>query len=140
MFRKRFNERLAESEATYKTDPDRYEGPDWWQLSEEEKEVFAIRRDRWPRMMEAWVAYEAFKKITTEFYDDADVDEARANNPDWCGESIDPTEFDKFAKKLAGLGFRESHAMYAKYDFWCVRNGITYYHDERTDDASREGS
>jgi hypothetical protein len=41
-----------------------------------------------------------------------------------------PIEFFAFAKAFGGLTYREAHAIYAKHDFWCVRNGITRYHDE----------
>ena len=42
--------------------------------------------------------------------------------------------FQNFAKDYAGLTFRESAAMYAKYRFWGVRQGIIRYDDEPKDE------
>lgn len=127
MLRKEFKKQLAKGEALLKANPRRHHGWDWWQLAEEEEKVFEIDRSRWLVMIEAWSAYEAFKKIVVgSDYDDAAVNAARANHPEWCGATVGADEFADFAKKLTGMTFRESHSLYAKMDAWWQRNIIIY--------------
>lgn len=48
---------------------------------------------------------------------------------------ITELEFSDFAKQYAGLTVRESAAFYNK-NIFCVRTGITQYHDEPLDDPT----
>jgi hypothetical protein len=100
-------------------------------LTDEEQAVFAIRRERFPRMAATWHCYEAFKLIAhTETYDDDLTRQARQEHPEWCEEGISLSEFSDFAKEYAGLTFRESDAFYTKNKYWCARMGITQFRDE----------
>jgi hypothetical protein len=44
-------------------DSERYNGGNWWQLTDEEESIFIIDRERFPRMMTVWSCYESFKNI-----------------------------------------------------------------------------
>ena len=118
--------------------PDRYTGPDWWQLSAAEAEVFNIDRARFPVMCETWTAYERFKNLLDEdFYGPpAVIEAARRDHPEWCGPHISAEEFAAFAMTMGGLTYREAFAIYAKQEFWGVRNGVARYADEVPGGAS----
>lgn len=122
---------IADAEAKEAAQPGLHHGTDWWQLSDAEEEVFAIERERFPRMVLTWHCYEAFKLIShSPTWNKALIEQARQQHPEWCGETVDEKEFFRFAKEFGGLAFREAHAVYAKYDFWTVRLGIVRYADE----------
>jgi hypothetical protein len=120
----------ADLERSAAEDLDRYNGGDWWQLTDEEECIFAIDRKRFPRMMTVWSCYEAFKNIAYSLsWDDGLIEQACHEHPDWCGAGISDREFSDFADAFGGLTHREAHAFYTKHDFWCVRAGIGQYHD-----------
>src|SRR5271163_4878004 len=84
---------IAESERKAAKNPDLYRGGDWWQLSDEEEEVFRIDRDRFPRMVTAWHCYEAFKGIVSEGFPDDLIEQGRQQHPEWCGTASGEKEF-----------------------------------------------
>jgi len=121
---------IADTERRAAENPEHYDGGDWWQLSEFEEFVFAIDRERFPRMMMTWHCYDVFKLIAAApTFDDELIKQARQLHPEWCGEGVSAKEFSDFAKQYGGLTFREAYAVYAKNDAWEVRNGITIYAD-----------
>jgi hypothetical protein len=123
---------IADAETHEAEKPGLHHGTDWWQLSDAEEEVFRIDRQRFPRMVMTWHCYEAFKLISgSPTWDEALIEQARQQHPEWCGEGVDEQEFFRFAKEFGGLSYREAHAVYAKHDFWTVRLGIVRYADER---------
>ena len=119
---------IADRERRCEEDSDYSCGGDWQQLSEEEESVFAIRRDRFPRMIMTWHCYDEFKDAAAGTFDDALMEQARQLHPEWCGTPISDKEFADFARVFGGLMLRED-AIYAKHDLWCTRNGITAYAD-----------
>jgi hypothetical protein len=99
-------------------DSERYNGGDWWQLTDEEESIFVIDRERFPRMMTVWSCYEAFKNIAYSLsWDDGVIERACHEHPDWCGAGISDSEFSDFADAFGGLTHREAHAFYTKHDF-----------------------
>ena len=122
---------IAAAEAREEAKPGWHKGADWDQLSEAEEAVFAIDRDRFPRMVMTWHCYEGFKRISdSTVWDEEVIEQARRQHPQWCGEGISQAEFSEFATALGELTCREAHAIYARQEFWCVRNGIAEYGDE----------
>jgi hypothetical protein len=120
---------IADMERHVEEDPDHCHGGDWLQLSDEEEAVFAIRRDRFPRMIMTWHCYDDFKTTSAATFDNELVEQARQQHPEWCDTPMSDEEFADFAKTLGGLMQREAYAIYAKHDFWCTRHGITVYAD-----------
>ncbi len=117
----------AATEWSAAEDSERYHGSDWWQLSDAEESVFEIDRERFPRMMTVWSCYEAFKNIAYSLsWEDGLIEQACQQHPDWCIAGISESEFSDFADAFGGLTLRESHAFYAKHDFWCVRAGVSH--------------
>lgn len=124
---------IADSESKMAADPASFEGYDWWQLSPEEEAVFAIDRERWPRMMTAWYAYEGFMNIVAPDelgFELAEAEREREERPDIFGRGVDEKGFSDFAVSYAGLTRRECAAVYAKQKFWTVRQGLLRYSDE----------
>ncbi len=122
---------IAEAETKADADPDSYRGSDWWQISDAEQAVFEIDRDRWPRMMNVFYCYEAFKRIAdSPEWDDALIEQARQQRPEWCDPAPSFEEFSRFAEAFGGLTAREAHAVYTKQEFWTVRLGVMVYPDE----------
>jgi len=127
---------IADSAAKEAEKPGLHHGRDWWQLSDDEERVFAIDRQRFPRMMTTWHCYEGFKRISVStIWDDALLDQARRDCPQWCGTAPSEQEFQHFAKEFGGLTYREAAAMYGKNVSWQVRAGVTYYADEPQADS-----
>jgi hypothetical protein len=94
---------------------------DWWHLSDQEQSVFAIIRDRFPRMIMTWHCYDVFKLVASaSTFDDELIEQARQLHPEWCGADGSAEEFADFAKEYAGLTHREAYAVYAKHDAWEV--------------------
>jgi len=122
---------IAEGEAREAAELGHHDGRDWWQLTGVEEEAFQIDRERFPRMMMTWHCYEAFKRIALgTIWDEALLDHARRQFPQWCGTEPSEREFQDFAKEFGGLTFREAAAMHCKHAFWQIRAGATYYADE----------
>jgi hypothetical protein len=121
---------IADMERHATENPERYDGGDWGHLSDAEQSVFAIMRDRFPRMVMTWHCYEVFKRAShAETFDDELIKQARQLHPEWRGADLSAKEFSDFAKEYGGLTFREAYAVYAKNDAWCVRHGVTQYKD-----------
>jgi hypothetical protein len=121
---------IADTEREAAENPEKYDGGDWWQSSESEESVFAIDRERFPRMMMTWHCYEGFKLIAdAPTVDDELIKQARQLHPEWCGADVSAKEFSDFAKEYGGLTHREAYAFYAKNDAWCTRHGVTMYKD-----------
>lgn len=122
---------IAAAEAKADADPDAYRGSDWWQLSDAEEAVFEIDPDRWPRMMTISHCYEGFKRIAdSPEWDEALIEQARQQRPEWCDPVPSFEEFSRFALAFGGLTAREAHALYTKQEFWTVRAGAMVYADE----------
>jgi hypothetical protein len=112
--------------------PDHFRGYDWFQLREDEEEVFAIKRNRFPRMVVAWYAYEVLLDQADSVEYDFDREEVLASQRHFKFQPQRPAlrDFQKFAKEYAGLTYREAEAMFSKITFWNIRTGITSYKDE----------
>lgn len=124
---------VAEAEEQYRKDPNHYSGFDWWQLSKEEKLVFMIDPERWPRMMVALTAYDVFLDVTggdTLGYDEGEIQRLRLERSDLFNAGGDSHGFAQFATAYAGLTLREAAAAYWKNQFWKARTGILKYPDE----------
>lgn len=124
-----------------------YIGPDWWQLSETEAEVFGISPARWPVLLAAYCAYRAFADITDVLNLGDEIDErytwpevraildaARRSHPDWgtTPEAFSDHGFARLAKHYASIPYREAIACWHKMHWADVRLGVIEYADERT--------
>jgi hypothetical protein len=78
--------KIADMDRSAAEDPERYNGSDWGQLSDDEEAVFAIDRERFPRMITTWHCYDAFKCIASDGFDDDLIEQARRQHSKWCGE------------------------------------------------------
>jgi hypothetical protein len=98
---------IIKGEAEEAAKPGLHHGTDWWQLSDAEEEVFAIDRERFIRMVMTWHCYEGFKLIShSPVWDEALIEQARQQHPEWCAGGVDEKEFFRFAKEFGGLTFR----------------------------------
>ena len=127
--KEQFESEVARAEARRAKDKHYYIGDDWWHYTLSDEKVFVIHADRWPRMMVAWDCYQAFKDIAGEGWDNALLKKERELHPEWCRTRdgkpvVDHNEFVDFAKALAGLSWPEAWAMYWKYEWWLIRNGL----------------
>jgi hypothetical protein len=113
---------------------DSYRGSDWFHLSDDEETVFAIDRRRYPVLVVAWQAYEAFCGLIdpeVAGLDDESIEGERAQYPElFVDGEISDSGFQKLAAAWCGVSNREAHAMYCKTDFWNIRGGIVHYRDE----------
>ena len=122
--------RILQSEEDMRDNPQHWTGGDWWQLEPKEEFVFAIERERWPRMMSAWLFFEVLHQLADVGDDEAPVrllHEEGARRPD-----IDYSRagFDLFAAEYAGLTLREADATFSKMHFSNIRQGIVEYKDD----------
>jgi hypothetical protein len=110
--------------------------------------VFAIDRERFPRMMMTWHCYEVSKLISgATTWDDATIEQARRDNPQWARPSdraeganaASVEEFQAFAKDFGGLTYRESWRMWAKNEAWRLRAGIIFFADEQAEEGHDTG-
>ena len=106
---------------------DQYRGFDWWQVSPEEEQVFAIALDRWPRMMTALAAFDTVigSVHPDEFGFDAEA--VAAVQGEFQASQAD---FTRFATEHAGMTSREALQAYAKNKFWLLRAGTLKFTDE----------
>jgi hypothetical protein len=122
---------IANLQARFTARPESDEGPDWWQLSEAEEEVFQIDGSRFPRMVMTYECYQAFKLISgNPAWDKKLIEQERQNRPQWCGEAIEENEFHAFAQAFGRLKHREASAIWCKQHFWTVRLGVVIFKDE----------
>lgn len=84
--------------------------------------------------MMTYHCYEGFKLISdSPAWDEALVQQARQERPEWCDTPPSGREFAAFAREFGEMTHRQAHATYAKQDFWTVRLGVMVYADERED-------
>ncbi len=113
-----------------------YRGYDWWQLTDEEQWVFDIDFERFPRMITALFLFEGFHGMADT--DDArteSMDAERTARPDLIEKGYSTDGFQHFAKEYADMSYREGHAVFAKNQWWSVRQGIRKYTDEAQPDS-----
>ncbi|MFT3815203.1 MAG: hypothetical protein QM740_17780 [Acidovorax sp.] len=67
------NDAMGRYLAAYKDAPANWDGPDWWQLSPKEAEVFAIDPGQWPALVAVWQVFEFFSK-RTDGWNDQDIE------------------------------------------------------------------
>ena len=105
-------------------------GQDWFHLTPEEQLVFDIDPARFPRMITAWSRYEIFMGLLEDGGFSEETKRERQRHPEIVRKGVCVGGFQLFAKEYADLTFREADAMYCKYEFWQVRNGVIVYRDE----------
>ena len=131
---------IAKSESTYRDDPERFSGWEWWQISPEETEVFDLPAVIWARTLPVYQCFDALitSTGTDGTWDDAPekaddiLDAARLKHSQWV-ETPDLGAFQAFAKAAAGLSFRDSHACFDKVMWQQIRDRIRTYKDEDGD-------
>lgn len=120
---------IGQSEKSYLSDPERYDGDDWWQLSAAEVEVFEIDPDRWPRLMTAWHWYEGFSGTASAGdWDEAAIDAARVSSADLLAIPDPLRQWMKFSLRYAAIQPAEAVAAHAKMHWWTARQGYVSYH------------
>lgn len=110
-----------------------YRGADWWQLSGEERSVFGINPVRWPRLMQAWSAFEHFMGVVSGGDGPASeeaFEAARMERFEIRSAAIDGSSFAEFCRAFTDLTLRECDQMYTKHHFWLARQGLITYPDE----------
>jgi len=129
--RERIKTLIAEAETGGE---EQYAGDDWCQLSDAEAEVFEIPPAEFPRLLVAWQVYQAFCGIIGP--EDAGLEPEqiaaeRARRPEFFEQAVVSEEgFRVLSKEWCEVPNRQAHAMYAKIDFWNVRNSGVSYGDE----------
>ena len=113
-------------------EPNHFFGYDWYQITDEEMAVFQLRPEEMSWLVEVSDAYSAIKDVShNDIHGNKELCSAVRKDlnikPDRC---FSLNEFSEFAKHF-GVSYRNSKAIYWKMDFWCVRNGITTYSDEK---------
>lgn len=128
------------AQAALKMPIERYHGYDWYQLADQEADVFGIDPDDMPMMVATYEAFETFHGITSgahfDMHHQAEIDAAKAARPDLA--AMDPYEqlsWRAFATVFSILSNRQAWQWWAKYDAYMVREGIMYFADERTDEG-----
>lgn len=125
--------------AEYEAKPEEHwRGHEWCELSDEEEVVFAIDRGRFPRMLAVWVMYQCVHDIlgAGDFGFSAEaMAEMRKEFPEMQECRPSERQWDEFGCRVGDLTRRECHAMYAKADFWDVRDGLVKYPDEEDERA-----
>lgn len=109
--------------------PDRYRGPDWWQLSEAEEDVFGLVLEDMPRLLEVWVLYEDAIDITSYVRDTSIITEIR-EVCDWLTPLlVDRAEWTRFSK-LFGVPRRLAEAYYDKWFWYNMTRNMATFRDE----------
>lgn len=120
--------------AEYEAQPEEnWRGRDWCELSDEEEAVFEIDRRRFPRILAVWVFYQCVLDILGAWdfgFSKEAMAEMRGEFPEIRERSLSEKQWGDFGCKVGGLTRRECTAMYAKTEFWDVRDGLTKYCDE----------
>jgi hypothetical protein len=85
-------------------------------------------------MIMTWHCYETFKRMAHADWDDALIEKARQEFPQWCETQdghplIGPEEFMDFAKAFGGLTHRESYATYRKHEALLIRCRVQQFAD-----------
>ncbi|NOY42775.1 MAG: hypothetical protein GXP26_13195 [Planctomycetes bacterium] len=109
-------------------DREKYCGPDWYQVSDAETEVFGLLPEQMPTLVAVHELYFDAVDITTIHEKDR-IDSLRKELP-WLTQRMnDQSEWQRFAA-LFGISSREAHAYWSKYSFWEERMGLVTYRDE----------
>lgn len=119
---------------------ERYLGYDWYQLADQEADVFGIDPADMPMMVATYEAFETFHGITSgahfDMHHQVEIDAAKAARPDLA--AMNPYEhlsWRDFAAVFSILSNRQAWQWWAKYDAYMVREGIMRFADERTDEG-----
>ena len=122
--------KIADAERRDQADPRLYDGYEWWQLSDAEREVFDIHPADWPRMMLAWHCFECFTGTgdSGEFSDTV-LDAARAAYPEWFEAKDRGRHFLAFAQVVADLSNRAAFAVMRKMEAAELRDGVLEFGD-----------
>jgi hypothetical protein len=131
-----FEARVLEAEKRTREDVNTFGGYDWFQLSAAEEEVFAIKRERYARVLEAWKLYQSLMDIVWPPDHGFDERLVMAERKNWPGldlkhKRITTEQFQEVAKELCGVTFRESYAIFMKIEFWNLRIERISYRDEQ---------
>lgn len=106
----------------------KYEGLDWWQLSDEEANIFQLSLRDMPALTAVHqLYYDAIDRTTS--IDRSRVESLQGELPWLRMTTVDLEEWLRFAK-LFGISNRSANAFYSKYQYWEVRQGLVYYRDE----------
>ena len=109
-------------------DLEKFCGPDWYQLSEAETEVFGLLPEQMLKLTAVHELYFDAVDITTVHERDR-IDSLR-KELSWLTQDIaDQSEWQRFAA-LFGISNRQAHAYWSKYGFWEERMGLVTYRDE----------
>lgn len=106
----------------------KYCGPDWYQLSEAEAEVFGLLPEQMPKLVAVHELYFDAVDITT-IHEIERIDSLRKELP-WLTQGMnDQSEWQRFAA-LFEISSREAHAYWHMHSFWEERMGLVTYRDE----------
>ncbi len=115
---------------------DRFRGPDWYQVSDCEQEVFGLLPEMMARVVTVYEIYAAIADIDHNDFHGTDLCvEARQAYPWIEPRRIDIESFQRFAS-LFDISNRQAHAFLFKHAFWEIRQGIAGFKDEAKDKAS----
>jgi len=125
---------LIEREALNEPDAG-YHGIDWWQLAEQEEEVFDIDPAEMPMMVTTWSAYEAFAEIAEggpfDMEHGAVIDAAKAARPELAGmPQWEKESWMAFAREVLTVSQRQAWKWWAKHEAWMLRADILTFGDE----------
>ena len=123
--RERINRFLAKP-----LDIGRYQGYEWWQLSDQEANIFQIPLADMPALVEVHQLYYDAINITATISSDR-AEELRQELFWLTKDTVDLGEWLRFAK-LFDIQFRSANAFHSKYEYWEIRQGLVHYADEET--------
>ena len=107
---------------------EKYCGYNWYQVSEEESEVFGLCPADMPKLAAVHELY--FCAVEVAFVQpEAEVRSIRAELPWLSSVVVDKGEWLQFAA-LFGISNRQAYAFFCKYEYWEVREGLVAYQDE----------
>jgi len=109
-------------------DLEKYCGPDWYQVSEAETEVFGLLPEEMPKLAAVRELYFDAVGITTS-REKGRIDSLRKELPWLTQRANDESEWLRFAA-LFGMSNRQAHAFWSKHRFWEERLGVVTYCDE----------
>lgn len=118
-----------EYEITEPYDLNRYRGWDWWQLSDEEAEVFHLALEDMPALVEVHQLYYDVIDITSTIEEER-AESLRAELPWLTKDSVVLGDWLRFAK-LFDISNRSASAFWSKYEYWEVRQGLVRFTDEK---------
>lgn len=119
---------IQQTQADWANDPDNptYRGSDWWQLSEEEEQVFSLSLDDMPELVGTWGAYQ----LVLENWHEEPFITARSELP-WLAKCEDNQhDWQRFAT-LFSVPEKNAAAFYWKDHFWTERSPLDRKHDNQ---------